>query len=248
MRPTRIRVRRMLTTAISIALAGAVKASAQTVDFAGAWTFTVTTTETGSTTPSVTFEQDGETLTGRYSSEGLGEADLSGTVSGSEITFTFSADLGDVTYTGTVDEEGEISGTMDIGGGFVTGTFTAVRVDGAAIQADPPPTRLNPVFAPMTIRPEITNRSEVQEALAREYPRALRRAGIGGQVVVWFFISETGRVLDTRVARTSGREELDAAALEVADVFRFAPAMNRDERVRVWIQMPITFRAIRRRE
>ena len=129
-----IRLSRMLATAIVIAIAGAVEASAQAAQVAGAWTFTVTTAVTGITYPEVTLEQDGETLTGRYSSDALGQAPLSGRVRGSEITFTFSADaqghLVDVTYSGTVDEGGEISGTMDLAGGFVTGTFTAVRSDG----------------------------------------------------------------------------------------------------------------------
>ncbi len=127
------RVSGMLAMAVVIALAGAVDASAQTADVASAWTFTVTT-EMGVTTPAVTLVQDGMTLTGHYSSEGLGENDLTGTVSGSEITFTFAADLGgmvvDVTYTGTVDEDGMISGEMDIGGGLLAGTFTAVKADG----------------------------------------------------------------------------------------------------------------------
>ena len=52
-------------------------------------------------------------------------------MTGMEITFTFDVDLGgqviEVTYSGTVEEDGEISGTLDIGGGLVTGTFTAVR-------------------------------------------------------------------------------------------------------------------------
>ena len=133
MKFTSIRVGGMLATAIGIAIAGAVEASAQTVDLTGAWTFEVTT-DTGITYPAVTLEQDGETLTGHYSSEALGEADLTGTLSGSEMTFMFDADLGgqliDVTYSGTVDEDGEISGTMDIGGGLVLGTFTATRSDG----------------------------------------------------------------------------------------------------------------------
>ena len=129
-----IRVHGMLAAAITIAIAGAVEASAQTADVAGAWTFTVTTDASGTTMPAVTLEQDGEKLTGRYSSDNLGLANLTGIVSGSEITFTFSADLlgqlAPVTYTGTVDEEGEITGTMNIAGGLVTGTFTAVRSDG----------------------------------------------------------------------------------------------------------------------
>ena len=127
-----IRLSGMLATAIVIAIAGAVEASVQTADVAGAWTFTEPP-PTGTSTPAVRLKQDGETLTGHYSSENLGEADLTGTVSGSEITFTFSPDalgeLVDVIYSGTVNEDSEISGTLDIGGGLLTGTFTAVRAE-----------------------------------------------------------------------------------------------------------------------
>jgi outer membrane biosynthesis protein TonB len=34
---------------------------------------------------------------------------------------------------------------------------------------------------------------------------------------------------------------LDEAALQVADVIRFSPALNRDKRVPVWISLPINF-------
>ncbi len=99
----------------------------------------------------------------------------------------------------------------------------------------------NPVFTPMTVHPEIRNRREVQAALMREYPPILRNAGIGGTVVVWFFISEEGQVLDRRVAQSSGHLPLDEAALKVADIFRFSPALNRENVVQVWIQLPIVF-------
>jgi protein TonB len=102
-----------------------------------------------------------------------------------------------------------------------------------------------PVFTPMTVRPEIRNRSEVQAALMREYPPILRDAGIGGTVVVWFFINEEGLVQDTRVSQSSGQQQFDQAALEVADVLRFTPALNRDQRVQVWIEVPITFQVVR---
>jgi protein TonB len=101
-----------------------------------------------------------------------------------------------------------------------------------------------PVFTPMTVRPEIINRGEVQAALMREYPPILRDSGIGGTVEVWFFISEEGRVLDSRVSKSSGQVQFDEAALKVADVFRFSPALNRDQRVQVWIQLPITFQVL----
>ena len=99
----------------------------------------------------------------------------------------------------------------------------------------------NPRFTPTTVGPEIKNMREVEAALRREYPSILRDAGIGGQVIVWFFISEDGRVLDSRVSESSGRADLDEAALRVADVFEFSPALNRDQVVRVWIQLPIRF-------
>ena len=127
-----IRVSGMLVAAFAIALAGAVDASAQTANVAGAWTFTVDS-DAGITYPAVTLEQDGEALTGHYSSENLGENDLTGTVSGSEIRITFTADLGgmdiEVIYAGTIDEDGMITGTLDLGGGLATGTFTAVKAD-----------------------------------------------------------------------------------------------------------------------
>ena len=101
-----------------------------------------------------------------------------------------------------------------------------------------------PVFTPMTVRPEIRNRPEVQAALMREYPAILRDAGIGGTVVVWFFITEEGIVQDKRVSQSSGQVQFDEAALKVADVFRFSPALNRDQRVQVWIEVPITFQVL----
>ena len=111
----------------------------------------------------------------------------------------------------------------------------------------PPPTEAAvdiaaaPVFTPMTVRPEIKNRREVVQAMMRAYPPILRDAGIGGQTLVWFFISEQGRVLDKRVSKSSGHEQLDEAALEVASIYEFTPALNRDKVVKVWVQIPITF-------
>ena len=103
--------------------------------------------------------------------------------------------------------------------------------------------RNGPVFMPRTARPKIENLSEVREALMSEYPPQLRDDRIGGEVEVWFFISEEGRVLDSRVSQSSGHTALDEAALKVAEVFRFTPALNRNERVQLWIQLPIVFEA-----
>ena len=98
-----------------------------------------------------------------------------------------------------------------------------------------------PRFTPMTVVPEILNRPEIVRALTRMYPSILRDNGIGGTVEVWFFISTEGRVLDSRVSVASPHTQLNEAALEVASIFRFSPALNRETIVEVWIQLPITF-------
>ena len=81
----------------------------------------------------------------------------------------------------------------------------------------------------------------MERALEREYPPILRDAGIGGTVQVHFFIDEEGMVQRTLVAQTSGHASLDEAALRVANVFRFSPALNLDKIVPVWIAIPVTF-------
>ena len=98
-----------------------------------------------------------------------------------------------------------------------------------------------PTFTPYTVRPDIKNRQEVSRALEREYPPLLRDAGIGGTVQVWFFIDEQGRVQQTQVNESSGHKALDDAAITVASIIQFTPALNRDKTVPVWISLPITF-------
>jgi len=100
-----------------------------------------------------------------------------------------------------------------------------------------------PVMTPYTVAPELKNRSEVQRALVRFYPPLLRDAGIGGAVLVWFFIDETGKVQKYQIKESSGHKSLDEAALKVADIMQFTPALNRDKKVPVWVALPIDFRA-----
>ena len=103
----------------------------QGVNVTGTWVFDVQTGG-GSGQPTVTLKQDGEKLTGHYSSQLLGEADFAGTVKGNAIQFTFDADLQgqkvDVTYAGTVDAGGgSMKGSVNMAGGQLTGTFTAKK-------------------------------------------------------------------------------------------------------------------------
>jgi hypothetical protein len=104
-------------------------ATAQGVNVTGKWVFDVQTSG-GSGQPTVTFKQEGEKLTGHYSSQTLGEADFTGTVKGTAIQFTFNAEAQgqqiDVAYSGTVDGN-SMKGTVNMAGGQLTGSFTGKK-------------------------------------------------------------------------------------------------------------------------
>jgi protein TonB len=129
----------------------------------------------------------------------------------------------------------------DFTGEGVRGGVAAGRA-AAANDSVAPVSRETPSFTPHTVRPELTNMDEVQRALVREYPPMLRDAQIGGTVEVWLFIDTEGKVDNSKIQKPSGYPMLDAAALNVANTMRFTPAYNRDQKVPVWVSIPITFR------
>ena len=108
-------------------LSGARGAAQTKVDVTGKWAFNVETSA-GAGTPTFTFKQDGEKLTGHYTGT-FGEADLAGTVKGADITFMFTVDAQGTalkeTYTGTVDKD-TMTGKLVIEG-LGEGTFTGKR-------------------------------------------------------------------------------------------------------------------------
>ena len=94
---------------------------------AGTWALTVQTAQ-GTGNPSVTFKQDGEKLTGTYSSQVFGEQNVTGTIKGNAITFSFTGSFEGntftVTYSGTVEKDtmkGKVT-LGEIGEGTFTGT------------------------------------------------------------------------------------------------------------------------------
>jgi protein TonB len=60
-------------------------------------------------------------------------------------------------------------------------------------------------------------------------------------VNVWLYISEAGVVEKAEVNRSSGVDELDAAATTLAKDMVFRPAANAGEPVGVWVSIPISF-------
>jgi len=96
-------------------------------------------------------------------------------------------------------------------------------------------------FIPVTVRPELRDPAAALRIVERYYPPLLKDAGVGGSVVVGAFIDTAGRVQDVRLLRSCGNQSLDYAALQAVSLFEFTPALNRDQKVAVWIKQPITF-------
>ena len=103
-------------------------ASAGAVNITGVWNFAVETSA-GSGSPTFTFKQDGESLTGTYKGQ-FGEAPLTGTVKGADVKFTIkvSAQGQDLTinYLGKIEGKDSMKGTATFGE-LGEGTWTAKR-------------------------------------------------------------------------------------------------------------------------
>jgi hypothetical protein len=103
---------------LSVVLAG---------DVSGTWALEVQT-PTSKGTPTATFKQDGENLTGRYAGK-FGESDISGTIKGSQIDFVVhvmvNGNKTDIHYIGTLDTAEGMKGT--VAGGAGDGTWTAKK-------------------------------------------------------------------------------------------------------------------------
>jgi TonB family protein len=99
----------------------------------------------------------------------------------------------------------------------------------------------DPSFTPFTVAPVVQNREEVAAAVRREYPRELRDELVNGRTTVWVRLDVLGQVEDVQINATSGNATLDEAALRVARVIRFSPALDLDGPVPVWISIPIQF-------
>ena len=99
------------------------------VDVTGTWAFTVESAG-GTGTPAVTFKQEGEKLSGHYSSMFFGEAELTGTVKDQAIQFTVHAQVQDMKielkFDGTVDAKGSMMGKLSAGE-LGDGTFIGKR-------------------------------------------------------------------------------------------------------------------------
>lgn len=113
-----------------------------------------------------------------------------------------------------------------------------------------------PVETAYTRKPVLLNRNQVEAAIVRivhqlnpqvrEMNEAFARAQMaGGTTYVDVFIDQTGTVQNAIVRRTSGNRDLDGHALQIARTMRFSPALNGEQPVEAWLEVPFRFAAQR---
>ena len=119
----------------------------------------------------------------------------------------------------------------------------AVAADAEATAAEVQAAIAQPIRAPVVRAPE---RSEPPALIERSrvapiYPRASRRAGEAGTVVLRLTVGVSGTVLATDVLSSSGFDRLDQAAQAAVRQWRFSPGTRQGVPVELSIQVPIRF-------
>lgn len=98
-----------------------------------------------------------------------------------------------------------------------------------------------PPFIPHDTPPRLLNTEEVVRLLEQSYPQDLKEQGVGGVVLIWVFVDESGSPTQLQLRKSSGYQGLDDAAQDVGREMRFRPALNRDRPVGVWVAQQIRF-------
>ena len=73
------------------------------------------------------------------------------------------------------------------------------------------------------------------------YPDSARRRGVEGTVFIKAYVTEQGRVEQVQVERSAGHTDLDQAAVEAVERWRFEPARRGRQPIAMWVSIPVRF-------
>ena len=69
-----------------------------------------------------------------------------------------------------------------------------------------------------------------------------RKRGQEGTVILQVLVNREGRVDDLKIDTSSNLTLLDRAAVTAVRKWRFEPGMRGEERVPMWVRVPVTFK------
>jgi protein TonB len=111
----------------------------------------------------------------------------------------------------------------------------ATPVASAASAEPTPPTSTEPA------RFAVASAAQYVEPPVPIYPRASRRAGEAGRVVLRVLVDEAGLPRQVLVHQSSGFARLDDAAIAAVQKARFKPYIDRDQAISSWVLVPLSF-------
>lgn len=121
--------RRLIAAVAVLAALATTAAAAALHDLSGRWMLAVVT-DNGTGYPTLELKQDGDKITGSYTSNAMGNRSISGNVRGDTLSFTLSASgAGEgvvLTYTARIIGTDSLNGTVDFAG-MGGATFTGKR-------------------------------------------------------------------------------------------------------------------------
>jgi protein TonB len=96
-----------------------------------------------------------------------------------------------------------------------------------------------PAAPPAPVAPPVRTMPVVQAASCEkpEYPPAARRANETGKVLLSFLIDTNGKVLESKIERSSGSRRLDEAARQGLELCKFRPGTLDGRPVQAWARM-----------
>jgi protein TonB len=112
-----------------------------------------------------------------------------------------------------------------------------------AVAPTPPPPKPAP-FVPTPPRAPVNTAPVVNAASCDkpEYPPAARRANETGTVLLNFLIDLNGKVVESKVERSSGSRRLDEAARQALELCNFKPATVDGKPTRAWARIEYVWR------
>ena len=126
---------------------------------------------------------------------------------------------------------------------LVDASADTVQVSRAPVEAAPDPAPAAPpapkVEEPLT---EPKGYAGYLRNPAPDYPPAAQKRGLEGKVVLKVHVLASGQPDNVTVAKSSGHQILDDAALKAVTQWAFAPARRGQTAVDGWVQVPLTFK------
>jgi len=119
-----------------------------------------------------------------------------------------------------------------------------ITVIGSPVAAAPPPAQPPVLPKPVETVPPRFDAAYLDNP-APVYPASAKRAGEEGRVMLRVLVAADGRAQSVELAKTSGSERLDAAAIDAVRQWRFVAARRGDTTVAAYVIVPIVF-SIRR--